>query len=165
MSFKQGIVAFAFGTPSTIDSNLRIAQIADTWSGLYNGARIYTQEDVPVRRKRSVHTIRQAACTDPPPTLRIARGVVRWALWHRINELWIVCATPHLWRCKRDLAFAIGELGADIDVHVCPEVEREPDGWFCPESTQPRTQSEQAWKRRERILYWMPMFLYTRLAA
>jgi hypothetical protein len=166
MAFKRGIVAFAFGAPAELTSNQRVAEIAETWSGLYGGASVYTQADVPIApgRDRKVVRIREVP-GEPPPTLRIARGASEWAKWRQLDELWIACATPHLWRCERDLRYALSENGSLIDVGICPEVIREPYDWFCPESTQERTRTEKAWRKRERILEWTPMFIYTRLAS
>jgi hypothetical protein len=36
--------------------------------------------------------------------------------------------------------------------------------WFCPDSTQERTRSREAWDKRERILKFMPFFLYKCIA-
>ena len=103
---------------------------------------------------------------EPPPTLRVCRGAVRWAMRLGLDELWIVCAKPHLWRCERDLKYAVSEAKAQIAVRICEEVEQYPeDEWFCSDSTQERTQSREAWDKRERIIKIMPFFVYKLVAS
>ena len=158
---KEGVVAFAFGTPATIEPNMRIATMAMQRSNLSEG-RIFTQRDVPISRHFAVNYITEPD-EGPPPTLRIARWAVKMAADFQIDVLWIACAEPHVWRCKRDMRYAIQEAGAAITLMLCPEA-RTKGGWFCSESTLPRTQNIDAWRKRERILEMLPMFVYTRVA-
>ena len=103
---------------------------------------------------------------NPPPTLRIARGAIQWAKRYRLTELWVVAAKPHLWRALLDVEKAILEDGARIKVYVCKKIEQYPeDSWFCPDSTQDRVQSREAWNRRENILKLIPFFIYKRVAS
>ena len=159
-----GVVAFAFGIPSTITSNQRIAQIASQRARELSG-RVYTQLDIRVEEGIPVEYTKEEP-GNPSPTLRIARGAVQWAKRHRLTELWVVAAKPHLWRALRDVQRAVREDGARIEVRVCKEVEQYPeDSWFCPDSTQDRVRSREVWDKRERILKLMPFFLYKRVAS
>ena len=159
-----GVVAFAFGIPETILANQHIAEIASKKARELNGS-IYTQLDIRVEDGIPVeHTEEEPG--SPPPTLRIARGAVQWAKRHELTELWVVAAKPHLWRALRDVQQAVREAGARIEVRVCKEIEQYPeDSWFCPDSTQDRVSSRKDWNRRERILRFMPFFVYKRVAS
>ena len=160
---KTGIVAFAFGVPSTILSNRRIAEIASKKARELN-ASVYTQLDVRVEQGISVEYTKEEA-GNPPPTLRIAREAVQWAKRDGLTELWVVAAKPHLWRALRDVQQAVHEAGTRIEVRACKEIEQYPeDSWFCPDSTQNRVRSSEAWNKRERILRLMPFFVYKRVA-
>lgn len=154
-----GIVAFAFGAPDTIRSNQLIAQIAFQKAGKLN-APVYTQLDVRVESGIEVRYTNEEP-GNPPPTLRMARNAVQWAKWKELTELWVVAAKPHIWRALRDVEQAVREAEGGIIVRACKEVEWYPeDSWFCPDSTQDRTRSQKAWNKREKILKFMPMFLY-----
>ena len=101
----------------------------------------------------------------PPPTLRIARGAVNWAKELGFKELWIVAAKPHLSRCKRDLNYAVDESESQIYVRICGDIYNySEDEWYCPESEQKHTRSAKDWRKRERKLKKMPMFIYKRVA-
>lgn len=159
-----GIVAFAFGVPETIRSNQHIARIASQKARELN-APVYTQLDVRVEPGVEVKYTNEES-GNPPPTLRIARGVVQWAKRQRFIELWVVAAKPHLWRCVRDLTQSVREAGVQIAIRVCKEIEQfSEDEWFCPDSTQSRARSRKDWQGRERILKIMPFFIYKRVAG
>ena len=163
---RGGVVAFAFGTPSTILPNQRIAEKALKIAQEHN-ALVYTQADIELPENLVNVTYTEETAGDPPPTLRIARGAAAWAAKHNLNTLYVVCASPHEWRCKRDLSTAVKERGLDVQV-ILPflgETDRESLSWFSPDSTQPRTTSLEAWRKRERILEWMPLWLYKRVAS
>jgi len=101
----------------------------------------------------------------PPPTLRIARGAVKWAKESGLEDLWIVAAEPHLWRCTRDLIYAVKEMRAQIGVFICEDIyQYSEDKWYCAGSEQIRTRSPENWRKRERKLKKMPMFIYKRIA-
>ncbi|MFA5051073.1 MAG: hypothetical protein WC499_03090 [Patescibacteria group bacterium] len=164
MEEKSGIVAFAFGTPFTISSNKEISRIASQ-KALELEVPVFTQLDIRVEPEVHVEYI-GGEFNDPPPTLRIARAAVKWAKEKEIKNLLIVAAKPHLWRCKRDLVQAILEAEAKIEVWVCDEeINSYPeDSWFCPDSTQERVRSRKLWNKRERILNFLPFFLYKLVA-
>ncbi|MCX6764540.1 MAG: hypothetical protein NTU58_02420 [Candidatus Nealsonbacteria bacterium] len=133
-------------------------------------ASIYTQFDISInpgegdiKDIKVVYT--EETQGNSPPTLRIARGAVYWAEALELEELWIVAAVPHLWRCERDLKYAVREVGLQIDIHICEDVYKYPeDEWYCFESKQIRTRSQKDWKKRENKLKKMPMFIYKRIA-
>lgn len=131
---------------------------------------IYTQRDVDITllhksdrpRIRVTYTVERLGY--PPPTLRIARGAVAWAMAHNLSTLYIACAYPHLWRCKRDLKLAIKEKKANIEIRICPEALSK-KGWFCSDCTQSRTRTKANWYIREFILMIMPVWLYKKVAS
>jgi len=159
---KNGVVAFAFGAPETILSNRRIALIASRAARTFN-APVYTQVDIKLKPEIEVEYIEEKPGR-PPSTLRIARGAVQWAKKNKFEVLLIVAAAPHLWRCQRDLKYAVLEAKAGIVVQVCGDEFRK-DEWYCPNSTWARVRSQEAWQRRERILKLLPMFIYKVVAS
>lgn len=162
----RGVVAFALGVPSTIKSNRHIARIAARKAIAMDLAPIYTQSDVNVRGLSVVVFYVPEELGHPPPTFRIARGAVQMAKDHGIVELWVAAAKPHLWRCLRDMKVAVREAGGGIVIRACEEIEQVPeDEWFCSDSTQERTQSREAWEKRERIVRLMPFCIYKRVAS
>jgi hypothetical protein len=161
------IVAFAFGIPETTLANALIASIASTCARTEH-ASIYTQSteylsfpDPAINVERITEEPGK-----PAPTLRIARAAVAWAKENRIRFIWIACARPHLWRCRRDLTQAIKEAGVHIQLRVCPLVLRSKSiVWFSPKSTQARTQNAFNWFSREVIVWLMPFWLYNKIAS
>jgi hypothetical protein len=163
-------VAFAFGTPSDTVSNQRIARMS-CQINIPSYPGIYTQMDVDIKdlqtagyRTRMVVTYTPERPGYPPPTLRIARGAVDWAMANRVTTLYIACAYPHLWRCKRDMRLAIQERKANIEIKICPEA-RYQKGWFCKDCTQPRANNKLSWYTREIIIMFMPVWLYKKIAS
>jgi len=155
-----GVIGFAFGVDCNIISNVYVGKTATD-----KGVPIFTQKDLFIENPTStVDYIEEKE--DPPPTLRIAREAVKWAMKLGIKELWVAAARPHLWRCVRDLKYAIKEAGVQIQVRVCDEIGMYPKKeWFCSNSTQKRTRSPKDWWPREIILRLMPMFIYKRIAG
>jgi hypothetical protein len=162
---NAGIVAFAFGAPHNIQSNRWIAEIASLKARELR-APVYTQADVcDVGSGIPVEYMPEES-DNPPTTLRMARGAVAWAQQNKLTTLWVSAARPHLWRCVRDLKYAICEAKAQIVVRVCKEIERYSENeWYCSDSTQPRVRSRKEWRKREHVLEMMPMFLYKRVAS
>lgn len=161
---KAGVVAFAFGVPDSIRSNQLIARIASEKARELK-APIYTQLDVPVRSGSIKVTHTEEKPGNPPPTLRIARGAVSWAKSLGLEELWIAAAKPHLWRCERDLKYAVDEAKSKINVCICKDIYKySEDQWYCPDSEQERTCSPERWWKREGKLKKLPMFVYKRVA-
>jgi hypothetical protein len=165
---KNGIVAFAFGQPWYVLPNLRILESAQKRS-VQMQAPIFTQLDIGIDESDFCVTFATQKKTDgPPPTLRIAREAVQWAIKNGITQLWVICARPHWWRCKRDLRFAIreakmkGRIKARTPVEIMDSERRQ---WFTLKSTQPRTRSFREWEKRESILRRMPMILYKAVAS
>jgi len=161
---KSGVLAQAFGVPRTIKSNRMIAEIASRKAETL-GAPVFTQKDILVKPGINVTYCREKPGF-PPPTLRICREAVQWAQKNGIEEIWVVCAQPHLWRVKRDLEYAIRETKVAITVWICDEIfnHKEKD-WYSPDSTQKRVRSRKDWIRREQILMLLPMFIYKRVAS
>jgi len=170
----SGVVAFAFGTPSTIPPNMFIAEIARDASRhlgqpdhrllpVFTQANVRIESigqlDIPVEylSESSRHT---------PTTLQVARGAVRWAIRQGVNRIIVVAAKPHLRRCMRDLTATIREVGADIEVTYSRAVNKVPlEYWFCADSRQTRTRSWGKWWSREAAMKFMPFFLYRLLSS
>ncbi len=162
---KAGIVAFAFGMPSTISSNQHILEIASRVA-LSKNVPVYTQPDVGIFSPLVDVTYIQERPNKPSPTLRIARMAVQWAIERQMHLLWIVAAKPHLWRAERDMREAVREARADIAIGWCEDIDKFPERvWFCPESMQKRVRSRREWDKRENLLMRMPFFIYKRIAG
>ncbi len=162
----SGVVAFAFGAPYSIRSNRLIAKIASQTSRDLGGATVFTQNDINPEMDIACKYIEEES-GNPPPTLRIARAAVKWAKRNEISELWVSAAHPHVWRCVRDLERAVQEECVKIEIKICGEVANisHYSEWFCSNSTQDRTRSEEKWDKRERILRWLPFFIYKLIAS
>lgn len=162
---KYLIVTWAFGSPSSLPSNRRLANIALKKARQLK-ASIYTQYDVPIdieegEEKVAVKYLRGKN----PPTLRLARAAVKWALEEGLTDIVVVAAEPHVMRCCRDLHDALREAKASLVIHIASEVySYSKEEWFCPQSEQARTRSEQQWEFRELLLSHMPKALYKRLS-
>ncbi len=163
---NAGVVAFAFGSPADIPPNRRLARIALKASREFGGP-IFTQRDIRFLPGEVDVEYVPEELGHPPPTLRLARAAVDWVIRRRIAELFVVAALPHLDRCLRDLRFAVDERVEGVAVFpVDPRALGEEEGsWFCPESVQRRTRSPETWRRRENVLWRMPLSLYARLAS
>ncbi|PIU98252.1 hypothetical protein COS61_02435 [Candidatus Wolfebacteria bacterium CG03_land_8_20_14_0_80_40_12] len=163
---KIGIVAFAFGAPKNILSNLWIAIFAEKWAKRLR-TEIYTQRDVSIEIGFGIKAEYIAEEPgSPPSTLRMARGAVLWAENRGFNEILVVAANPHVWRCKRDLEYVIRERKANIKVSICEYNSMTSEyWWYCQDSVQPRTRSRSNWRRREWVLERLPMWAYSFLAS
>lgn len=173
---KQGIIAFAFGSPNDIRSNLNLK---DELCWLLNHNRdgeikaVFTQSALvgnffQGRNDVPAYCISQLSSTQHPPTLRIAEWAVKQAMNAGIDNLLILAAAPHLPRCIRDVKYAVEKLGAkgNIQVDYWGRVESYPsDSWFCQDCAQTRTRSRFNWWSREIILLCMPMWLYAKVAG
>ncbi|PIU01413.1 hypothetical protein COT68_03365 [bacterium (Candidatus Torokbacteria) CG09_land_8_20_14_0_10_42_11] len=161
----KGIVAFAFGVDGKILPNLELAKIASDKAEELK-APVYTQSDIIIIRKGIEVVYIKEEPDNPPPTLRIARGAVKWAERQGITELWVAVARPHSWRAMRDMEEAVRETGAQIAVQICEEIYDVPASeWFCPDSTQTRTRSWWRFWPREAVLQLLPFWIYKRVAS
>ncbi len=163
MENKSGIVSLSFGAPGNTIVNRLLARITTQLAFLYNFP-IYTQQDIQIKYfSLSVDTtFTEEELGSPPPTLRIMRGAVRWAIAGGIKTLWLVTAKPHQSRAVRDLKLAIKESKENIVIRVCTEVEPFSNNfWFSSESTQWPTRSAWQWKIYNWPLERMPTQLYT----
>ncbi|HZZ99500.1 MAG TPA: hypothetical protein VFK07_02195 [Candidatus Paceibacterota bacterium] len=161
----EGVVVFAFGVPATLRSNRTLAAIAEREAKSFR-APVFTQLDIQLEDKSVPVTYCQEIPGEPPPTLRIAREAIRWAIDNKISVLHVAAARPHIWRAVRDLVYARRKAGADILIVFCKGVlDRPSGGWFMPESTHPRVRSAWKWYSRDLILRLMPMFIYKKVAG
>jgi hypothetical protein len=161
----SAVVAFAFGVPNTLPGNRAIAAAASAKARSIGGP-VYTQQDV-LPLDDQVEAVQVAEHhPDRVPTLRIARGAVRWAKDRRLSELWVCAAPPHRARAMRDLRFACAEACAPISLKLCDGLEtHQPGFWFSPQSSQPDTRLRWLWWMRDSVLLSMPMRLYARIAS
>jgi len=166
MESRIGVVAFAFGTPRDIRSNRIIGKFA-TREARERGALVFTQLDVPIGLDVSLDiTYAKEERGSPPPTLRIAREVAKWMIRRDIDELIVVCAKPHMWRCKRDLSRVFKDEILVRPIRFCEEIKTSQNNvWFCYESTQKRTQTWWRWHWREIILKLLPFRIYSCIAS
>lgn len=162
MTGLRGVVAFAFGVPYTTQANRQIRDIVARAR-----APIFTQQDIQFPDIWNMDvTYCEGEVGGPPPTLRIAREAVHWAIMQNIDEIMVVAAQPHLSRAMRDMRMAVREWGACILVVKSPEVGLyHEDSWYSPESTQARAKSARAFLPREYVLRLMPFWLYKKLAS
>jgi hypothetical protein len=160
---KVGIGAFAFGTPADTQANRRIAHAAEV-DAHANEARIYTQPDVQIKGySLSVEYIEEQD-GHPSPMLRIARWMVRCCVKDGVVLLILEAAPDHQWRVRRDIGKAIKEINADITVVMSKRLSKfDTDSWY-GDSTQPRTQSREAFMKRENKLKKMPWLAYKIIA-
>jgi hypothetical protein len=122
---NEAVVAFAFGVPNTLRSNRLIAKIAAE-KAESRGVPVYTQLDVlPLDRGIEVELIKEEY-PKRMPSLRIARGAIRWAQARGIDTIWICAAKPHLARTARDLNCAIEEANASISIKICEGIDEHP---------------------------------------
>lgn len=157
-----GIVAFSFGFPDTIAANLEIALMADR-EAKARFAPILTQREV---RMHDAEYVDADGPQGPTPTLRMCRKAVQWAHSRGLDELVIVAAQPHLWRCIRDMKYAVREVNFDIAVSDSDLIYGvAPENWFRGDSEQWCTNNRIAWYLRDTILRIMPMCIYARIAS
>jgi len=162
---KSGILAFAFGAPKTILANQLIAQIA-TQKAYELKAPIYTQLDIQIKDKNVKVDFIKEQVSKRPSTLKISEKAIQWAENKNITDLWIVAASPHLWRCARDVSYIVDKKNLKINIHLCKKINIYPESsWFCINSIQKRTQSKKNWKRRERIIRLIPFYIYKFITA
>jgi hypothetical protein len=159
---STGVIALAFGAPWELPGNREIARMV-----FKRQCPIFTQADIQFNKDLPVKDV--TYCTEvpgePPPTLRICREGVKWAVERGYKELWLACARPHLWRAKRDLVRAIKEARADIVVFLCREIKEAKVNWITSASIQPRTKNWFNWYKREVILWFMPFSIYKKVAS
>jgi len=162
---NEAVVAFSFGVPNTLRSNRLIAKIAAE-KAKSRRVPVYTQLDVlPLDPGIDVELIKEEY-PKRVPSLRIARGAIRWAQARGIDTIWICAAKPHLARTTRDLNCAIEEANASISIKICEAIDEHPSHlWFCEDSTQSDTRLPWLWKLRDAILLHMPRRLYSRIAS
>ena len=156
---RAGITVFSFGAPANIRSNRALSKIAMEKAHKLK-APIFTQLDIKIEDSTIETDYVREKPGNPPPTLLIAQGAVKWAKRKEITDLWIIAARPHLWRCMRDLAYA-RRASVEIQFHICNEIYEYSDiDWFCVNSVQKRTQSREEWEKRERLIKRMPFSIY-----
>jgi len=164
---EKGIVVFAFGAPHTTAANRRLATVAHRWARLMY-ASIFTQ--TAIQFEASSEPIDVSYCQErrgnPLSTLRIAREAAKWAAVNQIHEMWIIAAPSHMWRCNRDIRYAMREVRAWTNVKVYGDVDQRVGfRWYCPESTPKWARSWKAWWLRECLIRCVPMWLYNRVAS
>jgi hypothetical protein len=165
LQFVTAMAPFAFGTPADCKANNQIAEATKYEYERYHAIAVYTQPDVQLGPGYNIHYIDEKP-GKPSPTLRIARWDVQCAVRDGVNRLVFIAAPDHSWRVKRDLAIAVKEIGANIQL-VESTVPHQfiDDSWYSGDSTQPRTLTQEAFLRREAKLRKMPEWIYKLIAS
>lgn len=160
---KTGVVAFAFGVPSSLPSNIALGGMA-SMSASRKKIPYYTQEDVPERGPcpRTVHAQEPGR---PPSTLVLAQGIMSWAAELGLERLFVVAAPPHISRVLRDLTETARERNIAIEFMTASPKPHEDCFWFSENSTQLRARSRLVWYVREFIVMRMPWWLYKIIAT
>jgi hypothetical protein len=160
---QAGMVVFAFGTPKDISSNMAIEDLA---------LRKAEQFCTPIYCDLPLQGALDVTCVDEglgAPTLRTARGAVRWAVARGLKVLFVIAAPPHLHRSLRDLGRSIREVNADIRVIPIKDFWDKKQYtrciWYSKKSTQRRTTSPWWWWMRECVLRVLPFPLYDLVAS
>lgn len=162
---NPGIVAFAFAVPVDASSNKLIVALAERGSKARGSCPVFTQPELVFSPENlDVSYVRQGNA--PAPTLRIARAAIAWAVARGIDELFIVCAQPHAWRCLRDLEIAAREAIYSVRIIVCDSINEIPyDAWFCRDSMQWHTSSKYRWCLYDSVLRSIPAHVYAGIAS
>ena len=157
-----GIVVFAFGFPTGIVANQRLTEIAKQEISR-DSVPVITQHEIVLDGAEYVDT---PGPEGPIPTLRLCRKAVQWAHLRGLDELVIVAAKPHLWRCIRDMKHSVREVNFNIAVYASELIhDVPPEDWFRGDSKQWYTNNRLAWYLRDTILRIMPMSIYRRIAS
>jgi hypothetical protein len=158
----MGIVVFSYGFPNEITANKTLSEIAVAHAKRLE-ILILTQREVTIPGAQYVD---QYHGQGAHPTLRVARKAVMWAHILKMDYLWVVAMPPHMWRCLRDLKYAIEESGFDIKIRSIDQALEIPyEKWFSGDSQQWYTKTATRWYTRETLLKLMPMRLYTMIAS
>lgn len=179
-----GLLVYAFGTPHSNNSNQALARYVLNSIQKYPEIRfrIYTQNDIQFEETEclDVTYFPQLHDEEAPPTLRIARGAAQWAR-HRVDEVFVVAATPHRRRALRDTRKAFQEAVVNIpiqlmkfhhpdymhdkglffyDYKVKGTIGDDTSYWFDRNGTQIRATSRKHWEGREFWLSRAPYCIY-----
>lgn len=157
---KIGIVAFAFGVPSSIIANRTIGDIASIHAENYNFP-IYTEPLIPIKNGLNVQFF-DGGFNKPVSLFDLACAAADWAIYLGLEQIIIVTARPAVRRSKRDLKWALKKKGASrISIKVSPGISAYPlKFWFGCDCALARARYPLVWYLREMILVPMPMFLY-----
>lgn len=165
-----GVVVYPFGTPASNTSNRWLVSEVEKIYMDFNSILVYTQRDIQFIGPRFLnlqnHTtyFPQGGIEESPPTLRIARGAAQWARG-RVKKIIVVAAKPHLPRALRDTQHAFKEASVNIRIEPWSNIAYTLyDSWFNPNGTPLRTASRSHWKKRERILRFLPYPIYREIA-
>ena len=158
---KEGIIVFAFGQPSTISSNLQLAHSAMHMTNT-EIKNIFTQRDiVTISYSIRIKIEYVEEHEKPPSTLFIAEKSLEWAKKLGLKKVYVVAASPHEWRCLRDVKKVYSGTKIRVVLHKMPQKR---SFWYNRDSTQARTRSWLLWWPREILLRLLPFFIYKRVA-
>jgi len=172
LTSRVGIVAFAFGSPASILPNRFLKEAAASVAFKQSARLILTQKELPFPSSITIVRFISEA-ENAEPTLRIARWAIEEAIKEGLTRLIVVAVGPHIWRCLRDIRWAIRQNKkaaniqveeADLRGNTCAHY-LYPPICYSVESTQPRSRSALAWWPRELLLRCMPMWLYAIIAG
>lgn len=132
---KVGVVAFGFGEPFDLASNrliaTRLIEVVQTTGAVF----VYTDRDVaPHLSLDDEVAVKQLDSTLFPHTYRMAVFAIQQAQEHGVEELYVVAAPCHIWRCLRDLRWVADDQALTITLVPKPinrsVYEPTADTWF-----------------------------------
>ena len=172
MHVTTGVVAFAFGTDPCNYANEQIVRYTEDYAWRFDGSSlpIYTQSPEYLKFDNLTFPISRVSEEPGKParTLRIARFAVTKALEEGLHHLVVVCAKPHIARCRADMQLAVEECGGEITFNIhnlCCNSSREL--WWDPSSSQPWVRGPRIWEAREFLLSCLRRWpgLYTKIVG
>lgn len=117
---KVGVVAFGFGEPATLDVNKKLAAKATAIATTSGALMICTDRDVSPHFKDMSIPVTEIDPTRKPTTYRLAVLVAAETKSAELEALHIIAAPCHMWRCRRDIAWALKEVGSTADIVLEP---------------------------------------------
>lgn len=163
MPFEKVVVAFAFGSPSSLLPNALIAHHALQTSG-FGKLRIFTQWDVPLQKYSGIHFFDN----EMPgiTTLQLIKSLYKElntiTRGHAHNVIInLVAAPPHKNRVIRDLRM----MGFEVETDNELETKYPSSTWFDHRSTQMFTSHPLFWWPRELTLRALPWRMYKKITG
>lgn len=139
--WNVGIVAFGFGEPSSANPNSNIGALASRLAHTRGATTIFTDRDVSPHLSRGETAIKEIDPKRMPTTYRLAVMAIEEAKKYELDELHVVAAPCHIWRCLRDLQWAARDCG--ITIKLTPQAIR--GNQYDPVATTPYTRAAWIW--------------------
>ncbi len=117
---RIGVVAFGFGEPASANPNPRIGECASKLASKKDVGVIVTDRDVFPHLSCGEIKVVQIDPSRVPTTYRLAGRAVKEAMKQRLATLHVVAAPCHMWRCLRDLGWAVQDQGSVLKLVAQP---------------------------------------------